>query len=94
MHLSLDKDFSPSNPYSKTLVSQLNFAGPIVESKWINITDKGEPYKQEIITKNLSKSETLQQLKEIHQNVYNKALNFNSKYITVLAISPLLFEEK
>jgi hypothetical protein len=92
MHLSLDKDFSPTFPYSKTLVNKLSFAGPIVDSKWILKNDSDGQYLFETPVKTLTKPETLKILSQLHQNIYDKALNFNSKILTVLAISPLLFE--
>ena len=45
MKKALSKEFSPNNPFSRLIVSKINFAGPILDSSWVyNGTDPENPY--------------------------------------------------
>jgi len=46
MKKALSKEFSPNNPFSKLIVSKINFAGPIMDSNWVydNETDPENPF--------------------------------------------------
>ena len=80
---ALDRGFSAENPYSKHLVSELRFRGPIRETKWVD--------NQEEEVRQLSGDETIKYMYYVHKNMYDKSIDFKSDLIKVHVISQGLY---
>ena len=79
MKLALDPDFSPENPYSHFVASEIGFGGPFYKSHWE--TKNGTMV--EVADKTMNHTEMIELLDQFNDMVRQKAHHFKSKLIRV-----------
>lgn len=76
MKKALDRNFKPNNPYSKFMLSSLEFGSPVFESKWQLHNETGMPLLEEMEVEHLNKKQWRDAYNQFYWNLYNKAMDF------------------